>query len=70
MQFSMSVRNVNLGTASWVFDELEDLEATGIDTLSGAFALFQVPMLQANYWVTVSLDTLSPACDDPEDDDW
>ena len=66
----MSIRNINLGTASWAFDELEDPEAVAVDTLSGVFALFRVPMVHADYWVTVSLDTISPARDDPDDDNW
>ncbi|CCO36813.1 hypothetical protein RSOLAG1IB_12102 [Rhizoctonia solani AG-1 IB] len=69
-QFPWSHWDVNLGTASWEFDELGDLETVSIDTFSGVFALFKIPTLQADYWVTVSLDTLSPARDDPEDFEW
>ncbi|CUA76597.1 Neurobeachin-like protein 2 [Mus musculus] [Rhizoctonia solani] len=65
--FPWSHWNVNLGTASWMFDELGDLEAISVDALLGTFVLFRVPMSQADYWVTVSLDTISPARDDPED---
>ncbi|KAG8685512.1 hypothetical protein FRC11_010466 [Ceratobasidium sp. 423] len=65
-----STLNMNLGTMSWAFDELDELETVAVDALSGAFALFKVLMSQADYWVSVSLDTLSPACDDPNNDEW
>ncbi|KDN42594.1 hypothetical protein RSAG8_06737, partial [Rhizoctonia solani AG-8 WAC10335] len=61
--------DINLGTASWEFDELDDLETVAVDSLSGTFALFEVPMLQADYWVTVSLDSISPEREDPDDDE-
>lgn len=49
---------------SWGFDELGKLKAVAMK-LSGVFVLSQVPMSHADYWVLVNIDTLSPACDDP-----
>ncbi|CAE6410562.1 unnamed protein product [Rhizoctonia solani] len=68
-EFPWSRWNINLGTASWAFNELDEPEAVAVDALSGAFALFKVPMSEADYWVSVSLDTLSPARDDPDNDE-
>ena len=61
-------RDANLGTASWAFNNLDVLETVAVNSLSGTFALFEVPMEEADYWVTVSLNTLSPNSEDPEDD--
>ncbi|KAG8721873.1 hypothetical protein FRC08_009396 [Ceratobasidium sp. 394] len=50
----------NLGVHSWVHGNLGELIAVSVDQLSGVFALFDIPMTDGRYWVTVALDSIGP----------
>ncbi|EUC61398.1 hypothetical protein RSOL_392940 [Rhizoctonia solani AG-3 Rhs1AP] len=67
--FPWSQWEINLGTASWEFNELDGPSPVAISSLSGVFALFEVPTSQGDYWVTVSLDTISPDREELEDEE-
>ncbi|KAG9119634.1 hypothetical protein FRC07_005262 [Ceratobasidium sp. 392] len=68
-QFPWDAWAGNLGTASWEYDELGEVEAISSSRFSGVFALFDLPMSYGRYWVTVALDSVSlePPQDNEDD---
>lgn len=56
-------RAAHYGISSWEYNSLSELLAIPVTQFSGHFALFRVPMSYGQYWVTVSLDRVSPERD-------
>lgn len=63
-----TIRSRHLGISSWAYGRLGEIIDISANRFSGAFALFDVPMSRERYWVTVSLDNISPERDDNEED--
>ncbi|KAG8729869.1 hypothetical protein FRC11_007854 [Ceratobasidium sp. 423] len=59
---------IHLGVSSWSYGELGDVVAIQVQRFSGTFALFDVSMSYARYWVTVALDSMRPEHDDEGED--
>ncbi|CAE6449656.1 unnamed protein product, partial [Rhizoctonia solani] len=49
-----------LGTESWVYQALDEPEATPLDRLVGVFALSDITMSTGRYWLTFSMDHTEP----------
>lgn len=69
MSNSLIRRAGQFGVSSWAYSRLGGTVAISADRFSGNFALFDIPMSYGRYWVTVSLDNISPEREDDEDDD-
>ena len=54
---------------SWTYSQLSHAIAIPVHRFSGVFALFDVPMSYGRYWVTLSLDNISPERGEQEDDE-
>jgi hypothetical protein len=48
---------------------LGDLTAVSVEQLSGAFALFDIPMAGGWFWVTVALDSIGPEQEPDEENE-
>ena len=62
-------RSAHFGVSSWAYGRLGQIVAITADRFSGNFTLFDIPMSYGRYWVTVSLDNISPERDDDNDGD-
>jgi hypothetical protein len=52
-------RHTELEVESWLFDELDEPEAVGIDAFSGVFALSDIQMSSGHYWLTFAMRPVS-----------